>query len=106
MQNVRITPGESQKYVLVTVNDNGESKMLVWGNPEAEWHKDIVKEISEAGFEVVRVEGGGKIKLNPETRTIHLWDTSSRFGTAPFEVVRMVLETVYPEHRCSEQDPD
>jgi hypothetical protein len=61
---VHITPDTTQKFVLVYgVSENGEETTLLWGNPKAEWHKDIVDEMVHAGFANIQVLGGGRINV-------------------------------------------
>ena len=95
--NVHIAPNEPQKFVLVRCldSDNGQT-MVLWGDPTAEWHKDIVKEIADTKTNILEVMGGGRIKLLPELKTIYVWGKSSRYGEAPADEVRPILEGAFP----------
>jgi hypothetical protein len=104
-QNVRILPGMPQKYVLVSVIDGGIETLCLWGNPEAQWHKDIVDEISSTGLTVTEVHGGGRILLEPGSRTAYLWGTSDRYGAAPAETVQSLLKEAFPGWELTSGEP-
>ncbi len=92
IQTVRITPDVKQKYVLVRVIHGGEEAIILWGNPDIEWHKDILEEITHAGYEIFEVLGGGWLLYNAEKETVHVWGKSDRLGVAPINLVREVLK--------------
>lgn len=60
-QIIRITPEVSQKYILAKISDNDQ--ILLWGNPNIEWHKDIAAEMESSGLTISEVSGGGKVKI-------------------------------------------
>ncbi|MDB5265660.1 MAG: 14 kDa phosphohistidine phosphatase isoform [Parcubacteria group bacterium] len=105
--NIRITPDVSQKYILVSVAGTGGKTLFLWGNPNAEWHKDIVEEISESGLEIVSVDGGGRVLLQSKDKMIYFWGKSDRFGNADAGIIQGLLEVEYPGYEVfAGQDPE
>lgn len=68
-----------------------EEVLLLWGNPNIEWHKDIVEEMEGVGIEVAEVFGGGWLFMDPENGSVYVWGKSDRFGQAPMGLVRGLL---------------
>lgn len=91
-EEVRVFPDARQKYVLVHALHGGHDALLLWGNPQLQWHKDIVDEITQAGYEVVDVLGGGWLMPKPEEGIVYVWGTSDRYGLAPQHLVREILK--------------
>lgn len=98
-QTVRVTPEVKQKYVLVRVVSGAEEALIVWGNPDIQWHMDIVEEIKAAGYEITEILGGGW--LMPKDEAIYVWGKSDRFGDAPIALVQDVLKV-----RLIEKEPE
>lgn len=96
--NVRIEPNKSQKYILA----EREKKFFLWGNSTATWHKNIAAEIP---LEHTFVKGGGKIKIIPEEKLVFVWDKSSRYGEAPLDVVRGILEEYFKGYEVIQGQP-
>ncbi len=97
-QIVRITPNTRQKYVLVKVTKDTKKLLLLWGNPNVEWHKDIVEEIKSNGFEIIEILGGGWLLRSTNEGITYVWGKSDRFGEAPIQLVRQTLtDTVVNE---------
>lgn len=88
---VRIYPSIKQKYILVRAGWDGRVAVLLWGNPNIEWHNDILGEMVNAGIEVMEVLGGGWLFVNPEEGSVHVWGKSDRFGPPPMQLVRELL---------------
>jgi hypothetical protein len=101
MSNTRITPNKKQKYVLVRAVKDSQQRVLLWGNPDIQWHNDIVEELVTDGYEVLEVLGGGWLLLDETTGKSYVWGKSDRFGVAPFTLVRELLgsEAVEEEAR-------
>ncbi len=103
--NINIVPTKVQKYVLVFSKKDEETVIHLRGNPTAEWHNDIVKEIISEGYNSLKVEGGGRIMLLPERKTIYFWDKSTMYGEALAIEVKMLLESKFPEYEIYNFDP-
>lgn len=98
MTTLHLTPNASQKYILVSIPKDDAEIQVLWGNPSAEWHKDIADEIQASGIEIRKIMGGGRIKLDPEAKTIYVWGTSDRYGLAPKFAVEEILTTEFPDY--------
>lgn len=95
---VQLGVEQPQKYIVVdTVTDGGKMQSL-WGDPDAEWHNDILKDIEAAGFSVDKVYGGGRIFVDSNKKEIFIWGTSDRFGPAPRPLVEELLEAEFPNY--------
>jgi hypothetical protein len=92
LQMVRATPNVKQKFVLVRVSNAGEQSLILWGNPNIQWHKDIVEEIAKSGYEITETLGGGWMLPKPEEKIVYIWGKSDRLGVAPINLVREVLK--------------
>lgn len=98
LEEIRVTPDVRQKYVLVRALHDGNDTLLLWGNPHLQWHKDIVDEITKAGYVVVEILGGGWMMPKPEEGIVYVWGKSDRYGLAPIYLVRELLkETIIEE---------
>lgn len=88
---VRMTPDVRQKFVLVRVASSDNEALMLWGNPNIQWHKEIVEEITNAGYHILESLGGGWLMPVTEKGTVYVWGTSDRLGTAPKNLVREAL---------------
>ena len=95
---VRITPDSKQKYVLVRAGTFEENQLLLWGNPAAQWHKDVVEEIAGSGYVIVEVIGGGRLHMDSASKALYVWGKSDRFGPAPEDSVEGMLRKAFPEY--------
>lgn len=93
IQTVRSEPNVRQKYVVVRALYRGIESLVLWGNPDVAWHKDIVEGLADAGYEIVEVLGGGWMLPKPDEGKVYVWGKSDRFGPAPMNLVRMLLVT-------------
>ncbi len=91
MDSVRIFPNIKQKFVLVRARQAGEETILLWGNPNIEWHKDILEEMEKDGIEIIETFGGGWLFIDSESKKVHIWGKSDRLGLAPIELVQRLL---------------
>lgn len=96
--DVRLELNTIQKYILA----EGDGKIFLWGNPAATLHKDIVDELSVSN---VVVKGGGKIKVVPEHTQVYIWERSTRYGEAPIDEVKAILEDFYPGFSILQEQP-
>lgn len=92
IETIRITPNVKQKYILVRVIHDGNKSLVLWGNPNIQWHKDILEEMTNSGYEVLEVLGGGWLLPKPESGSIQVWGKSDRLGAAPMSLVKEVLK--------------
>lgn len=95
-EEIQITPNVEQKYVVVAVNEGNE--LLLRGDPDAEWHKDIVKKITDSGVKIADVKGGGRVFLDTTDQRIYIYDRSSNYGEVPFKLVRDLLLKQFKEY--------
>lgn len=80
----------------------GETLHVLWGNPQATWHIDIAHELTNAGYAIERVLGGGRIYVNSKAKEVYFWDKSTRYGAAPRKEVMAVLSDAYTGHQIFE----
>ncbi|GFX52415.1 14 kDa phosphohistidine phosphatase [Trichonephila clavipes] len=93
------------KYILVKVydpdNEDTISKFIVRGLSSAEYHGDIYEvttpDIEKLGFECECV-GGGRIKHDPDAKTIHVYGYSQGYGRADHFVTCRLLKEKYPDY--------
>jgi len=97
--NYQIEPNIIQKFVVV----ESDSGIWLYGDPNAKWHKDIVKNIENSGVSVVRVKGGAKIKI--EKNIIYVWGESNVYGEISFEEVKHMLQEKFPEYQIINKEP-
>jgi hypothetical protein len=93
ISSVRTTADVKQKYVLVRIIDGSEERLILWGNPNIQWHKDILEEITNAGYEVIETFGGGWLLPDSKRGTYYVWGKSDRLGPAPISLVQQVLNS-------------
>ena len=86
---VRIYPNIKQKYILTRVIQDGNELVLLWGNPNIKWHKDILQEMKDKGIEVIGPLGGGWLFFDSEMDVVYVWGKSDGLGPAP---IRLVFE--------------
>lgn len=101
--NPRIIPDISQKYIIAKVSNSKE--LLLWGDPDIEWHKDIAQEMSDAGLVVESVRGGGRIKLVTDSKTIYVWGISSMYGAVSFREAKNILRIAYSHYDILNEIP-
>jgi len=104
MSPVKIIKDKVQKYILVELE--AETGPHLWGNPEAQWHKDIAAEMESSGLKIKSVLGGGKLLPQTATRQIYVWGESSNYGTADFEKVQRLLQAEFSDYEVLNFDPD
>ena len=97
--NVQIQPNIAQKFVVVESNDD----IFLWGDPDAEFHKDIIQKMQNSGVSVIHIKGGGK--LMAEKDRIYVWGKSSVYGEASFEETAGILKEKFPKHSIINKEP-
>jgi hypothetical protein len=101
IETTRLTPYVRQKYVLVRVMLDTTEGLILWGNPNIQWHKDIVDEIARSGYEIGEILGGGWLLPKPDEGSVFVWGTSDRYGLAPISLVRTMLKDTVVEQEPS-----
>lgn len=96
--SVQVQFDKPQKYIVVSVSIDGELKDVLWGNPDAQWHKDIFDSMIAADLQVNEVYGGGRLSANSEAKEIYIWGTSDRFGPASRFLVEEMLGAEFPDY--------
>ncbi len=104
LPNGRIALNKSQKFILSYVGNEKIQTPFLWGDPE-KWHKDIIQDITNAGFSVVSVAGGGRVKILEDSKTIHLWGTSTKYGDFPKDIVTQILQETFQGYQVSNEQP-
>jgi len=97
--NIKIQPFVIQKFVVVESVDG----VFLWGDPQVEFHKEIVQKMRDSGISIINVRGGAKIKM--EEGSIYVWGKSSVYGEIIFEDVRHILKEKFPEYQILNKDP-
>jgi len=103
MSAIQIIKDKVQKFILVELAD--DTGPHLWGNPDAQWHKDIAAEIESAGLKINSVLGGGKLLLQTATCQIYVWGKSSNYGEADFQSVKEMLQAEFPDYKILNREP-
>ena len=101
--NPRVVPDVAQKYIIAKIFNSDE--LLLWGDPEIEWHKDIAEEMGDAGLVVEWVRGGGRLKFVTDSKTIYVWGKSSMYGAASFREAKNILRIAYSDYDILNEIP-
>eukprot|EP00091_Calanus_sinicus_P011574 TRINITY_DN26143_c0_g1_i1.p1 TRINITY_DN26143_c0_g1~~TRINITY_DN26143_c0_g1_i1.p1 ORF type:complete len:134 (-),score=33.55 TRINITY_DN26143_c0_g1_i1:111-461(-) len=89
------------KYILVKVSEGAnESKLIVRGTKQAEFHPDIFAKVEPvmktAGFDT-EVQGGGKT-LHEPGKSIKVFSKSTGYGKADHSLTVAILKTAFPDY--------
>ncbi|CAF1518825.1 unnamed protein product [Adineta ricciae] len=92
------------KYILIEVRDLGatreQSKLVVRGDASCAYHADVLDllqdKIDDSKLKL-DCKGGGRIRVNPQTRTISVYGYSMGFGRADHEKTVEILKKNYPQ---------
>jgi phosphohistidine phosphatase len=92
------------KYILIDVRDRGgaygKSKLVVRGDASCSYHADVLglmeDQIDESKL-ILDCKGGGRMRVNPQTRTISVYGYSMGFGRADHEKTVEILKKKYPQ---------
>lgn len=102
---VTIDPVGGNKFILALVTaTNGETKLTVWAAAWCEYHRDILSwasAIAYGGGRAARTKclGGGRISVDPEKKTVRIWDYSRDFGREPDRGITVrLLKEAFPEY--------
>ncbi len=94
----RIDHAGYQKYILVRVTNQGQTKLVVRTGDCLDQHIQILRvvqrDFSGATFKTL---GGGYITISERTKTIEVGGTSKRFGTAEHDVSARLIRESYPD---------
>lgn len=94
---VRVHGAVEQKFILIRATHSGKSKLVLYGDAAALYHRDILAPFYKSGIET-SVIGGGKIKVDTATKNVYLWDHSLEFGFPDWEECRALAAAEYPDH--------
>ncbi|CAF2500551.1 unnamed protein product [Rotaria sp. Silwood2] len=92
------------KYILIEVRDRGatygQSKFVVRGDAACAYHADVL-DIMKNQIDPTKLKlnckGGGRIRVDPQIRTISVYGYSVDFGRADHEKTVEILKKKYPE---------
>ncbi|UJR15466.1 hypothetical protein I4U23_002409 [Adineta vaga] len=92
------------KYILIEVRDRGttygQSKLVVRGDASCAYHADVLDLMQDTVDDsklVLDCKGGGRIRVNPQTRKISVYGYSMGFGRADHEKTVEILQKKYPQ---------
>ena len=88
----KLAVDESQKFVIIETGRGGRE---IHGSTSVEWHKEIVAEVLEKGVDVVKVLGGGWIKIDSQNSVIYVWGRSTKYGDFSFDLCVQLLQQSY-----------
>jgi phosphohistidine phosphatase len=89
------------KFIVAEVTDGATTRLVVRADKDCVLHRHILRgtrdQLSPHGLQA-RCIGGGRILINPEAKTIKIWDRSGDFGFEPDrgETVRMLC-SAFPD---------
>lgn len=86
------------KYIVAEVSDEkGNKKPLVRANESCGYHADILKKVKMETGLFARCLGGGRIQIDPENKTIRIWNQSVDFGREPDRQLTVkMLQEAFP----------
>ena len=106
---VKIDPEGVYKYVQISYNN----KIYLRGRADCKYHKGIYKkfitELKNAGKKEVKTKclGGGRIKTDPQKKTIFVYGYSNAYGRYENQHEKSVemLKEIYPDYNitCSNE---
>ncbi|CAF1307316.1 unnamed protein product [Adineta steineri] len=92
------------KYILIEVRNYGttyeQSKLVVRGDASCAYHADLLDKLkSQINQKELTIEciGGGRIRVDPATRTISVYGQSQEFGEADHQQTVEILKKKYPQ---------
>ncbi len=111
--------GVMYKYLLIQLEQDGQTKAVVRGLNYQSYRKDLEEQIVRTAEQELRdsrfldqggsfeVTGGGSITLNPYCQTMTLFGASQIYGAeGNREPVAKMVEAAYPAHEVSWFSPD
>ncbi|UJR31350.1 hypothetical protein I4U23_018846 [Adineta vaga] len=104
VSNVDIAEAGCCKYLLIEVSGcgstYGQSKLVVRGDASCAYYADIFDKLKrQINENELRLDckGGGRIQVDPATRTITVYGRSQEFGQADHEKTVEILRRKYPQ---------
>ncbi|CAF1092041.1 unnamed protein product [Rotaria sordida] len=102
--DVNIAEAGCCKYLLIEVRDSGatygQSKFVVRGDASCAHHADVLQNIQNEIDEnslTLDCKGGGRIQVDPGTRSISVYGSSQEFGEADHVKTVEILKKTYPQ---------
>ncbi|CAF2053748.1 unnamed protein product [Rotaria magnacalcarata] len=90
------------KYLLIEARDHGttygQSKLVVRGDASCAYHADVLNKIESEIDEknlTLTCKGGGRIQVDPGTKSISIYGYSPEFGAADHEKTLEILQKKY-----------
>lgn len=86
LPEVKVDPRGGFKYIVAVVSDqNGNQKTVIRADETCEAHAYIMGDlVEEVGPEIdIECIGGGRIRVDPDRRTIEIWKFSEAYGQEP-----------------------
>lgn len=92
--------GRNVKFILVSIKDDSGSKIILRAST-AEFHNEIYAELLDSIDENMKTEvnGGGKLHISIDEKTIRIWGSSNVFGPPDYRTAERLLRGKYPEFR-------
>lgn len=111
VKEVDIDPSGVFKYILIKVHEDIEppaEKMIVRGYKRSPYHADIFEEVESKELAPRKLDGecvgGGRIKHDPEDKTIKVYGYSQGYGKADHSVAVSLLNKVYSDYNITWSD--
>jgi hypothetical protein len=102
METVKIEENVRQKFIIL---ETVKGDILLCGDASVTWHKDILENMEKDGLQISAVKGGGWIYPEMASRTIYVWDRSTRFGEANFSIVKDLLNAYFLDFKILNEEP-
>lgn len=99
---------EGFKFITCKLYDgNGNEKIVVRANENYRYHFKLVAALEQEAGRGIKVHclGGGQIKINPDAKTIVIWDKSTDYGKEPGREATTIalLQAAFPEFQVGER---
>jgi len=101
--------GGGYKFIVARLTDErGSERIVIRADEKLGYHDDLLRALRrevllvEPAVPTVRCFGGGRIEINPDQKTIRIWDSSAAFGEEPDrqQTVQM-LQTAFPDFQIT-----
>ena len=100
---VSVEKNIKQKFIVVEMVDG---QLLLRGDTSVTWHKNILENLEKDGARISKINGGGWIYPEMASRTIYVWDKSTRYGEAELSIVRDLLSAHFADFKIFNKEPD
>ena len=90
---VRIHGRSEQRFIIARIKVDGKEKRILWAGVVGS-HIELVLELEELDIEV-SPEGGGKVEVDRDAKTIYVSHYSRAYGAFDFETAHSLLAAEY-----------